>query len=230
MLRLWRPTPLVRAERLEKALGTPGAHLLQGRVGLAGRLAQAEHRRAPGLLQQAGGDRPARHRDRRRASGAAPFAFACALFGLECKVYMVRASYDQKPYRRIDDGDLGRIGRALPRRRPGQPRLARLGHLRRRRATPSRASDTHYSLGSVLNHVLLHQTVIGLEAMDQLTLAGEEPARRRHRLLRRRVEPRRHLPALRARRRASSSRGRALVVPDAHGGAPSSTTSPTSPR
>ena len=82
--RLWRPTPLFRATRLEQALQTPGAHLLQVRGRVAGRVAQAEHRRAAGVLQQ-GGRHPAhRHRDRRRASGARRWRWRASMFGLEC--------------------------------------------------------------------------------------------------------------------------------------------------
>ena len=100
-------------------------------------------------------------------------AFACAQFDLECKVYMVRASYEQKPYRRMHDGDVGRASasrrRSTTRRIPGSLGLA-ISDAVRDAAT---RDDTHYSLGSVLNHVLLHQTVIGLEAKEQLALAGE---------------------------------------------------------
>jgi tryptophan synthase beta chain len=100
-------------------------------------------------------------------------SLACQLFGLECKVYMVRASYQQKPYRRVMIETWG--GEVVPSpvddpEHPGSLGTA-ISDAVRDAAT---RDDTHYSLGSVLNHVLLHQTVIGLEARDQLRLAGEE--------------------------------------------------------
>src|SRR5204862_1498579 len=100
-------------------------------------------------------------------------SFACALYGLECKVYMVRASYNQRPYRRVMIETWG--GQVVPSpvddpEHPGSLGTA-ISDAVRDAAT---REDSHYSLGSVLNHVLLHQTVIGLEAKEQLTMAGEE--------------------------------------------------------
>jgi tryptophan synthase beta chain len=99
-------------------------------------------------------------------------AFACAQFDLDLKVYMVRASYEQKPYRRIAIETWGGEVEASPVDEPGHP-----GSLGSAISDAVRdclgRDDTHYSLGSVLNHVLLHQTVIGLEANEQLELAGE---------------------------------------------------------
>ena len=100
-------------------------------------------------------------------------AFACGFFDLECQVYMVRASYEQKPYRRVMVETWG--GNVVPSpvddaTHPGSLGTA-ISDAVRDAAT---RHDTHYSLGSVLNHVLLHQTVIGLEAKEQLSLAGEE--------------------------------------------------------
>ena len=95
-----------------------------------------------------------------------------AQFDLECKVYMVRASYEQKPYRKILMETWGAEVVASPVDHPDHP--GSLGTRDQRRGARRRArDDTHYSLGSVLNHVLLHQTVIGLEAKEQLALAGE---------------------------------------------------------
>jgi tryptophan synthase beta chain len=171
ILRLWRPTPLVRAERLERALGTPARiYFKDESVSPAGShkpntaVAQAFYNQAEGtrrLTTETGA-----------GQWGTALAFACAQFDLECKVYMVRSSYEQKPYRRmlmetwgadvvpspIDDADHpGSLGMAISDAvRDAGPR-----------------DDTHYALGSVLNHVLLHQTVIGLEAKEQLALAGE---------------------------------------------------------
>ena len=99
-------------------------------------------------------------------------AFACSQFDLECKVYMVRASYDQKPYRKIMMETWGAECVPSPVDDPQSPGSLGLAISDAVRDAASRA-DTHYSLGSVLNHVLLHQTVIGLEAKEQLGIAGE---------------------------------------------------------
>jgi tryptophan synthase beta chain len=100
-------------------------------------------------------------------------AFACAQFDLECKVYMVRASYQQKPYRRVLMETWGAEVVPSPVDQPDHPGSlgAAISDAVRDAAT---REDSHYSLGSVLNHVLLHQTVIGLEAKEQLALAGED--------------------------------------------------------
>src|SRR4029077_5061422 len=100
-------------------------------------------------------------------------AFACQLFGLECEVYMVRASYEQKPYRRVMIETWGGNVVPSPVDEPDHPGSlgSAISDAVRDAAT---REDTHYSLGSVLNHVLLHQTVIGLEAKEQLSLAGED--------------------------------------------------------
>jgi len=100
-------------------------------------------------------------------------AFACELFDLECQVYMVRASYEQKPYRRVMVETWGGNIVPSPVDDPDHPGSLGTAISDAVRDAASR-EDTHYSLGSVLNHVLLHQTVIGLEAKEQLLLAGEE--------------------------------------------------------
>ncbi len=172
--RLWRPTPLYRARRLEQALGTDSPDLLQVRGRQPGRQPQAEHRRRPGLLQQAGGPRRGSRPRPAPASGAARSRSPAQLFGLECKVYMVRVSYEQKPYRRSMMQTWGARSSPSPstdtQRRPRDPRRdpdspGSLG-IAISEAVEDAATrdDTKYSLGSVLNHVLLHQTVIGQEA------------------------------------------------------------------
>ena len=113
-------------------------------------------------------------------------AFACAQFGLECEVWQVRASYDQKPYRQDDDRDVRRhgaplpVGRSPPPAGPSWPSTptppARSGiAISEAVEVAAQHPDTNYALGSVLNHVLLHQTVIGEEALLQLAQAGETP-------------------------------------------------------
>ena len=112
-------------------------------------------------------------------------SFACATFGLECKVYMVRVSYDQKPYRRLMMETWGgtvvaspstetRAGRAVLAQDPDSPGSLGIA-ISEAVEEAAQREDTKYSLGSVLNHVLMHQTVIGLEAQKQLELAGDRP-------------------------------------------------------
>jgi len=171
ILRLWRPTPLVRAERLERALGTPARiYFKDESVSPAGShkpntaVAQAFYNRAddvPRIATETGA-----------GQWGSALAFACSQFDLECKVYMVRSSFEQKPYRRVLMETWGASVVPSPvddEAHPGSLGLA-ISDAVRDAAT---RDDTHYSLGSVLNHVLLHQTVIGLEAREQLQLAGE---------------------------------------------------------
>ena len=172
ILRLWRPTPLVRAERLERALGTPARiYYKDESVSPAGShkpntaVPQAFYNAAEGITRLA--------TETGAGQWGSSLAFACAQFDLECKVYMVRASYEQKPYRRILMETWGASVVPSPVADPESPGSLGLAISRRGAPTPRPRADTHYSLGSVLNHVLLHQTVIGLEAKEQLALAGE---------------------------------------------------------
>jgi tryptophan synthase beta chain len=171
ILRLWRPTPLVRAERLERALGTPARiYYKDESVSPAGShkpntaVPQAFYNRAEGTARLS--------TETGAGQWGTALAFACAQFDLECKVYMVRASYEQKPYRKILMETWGAEVVASPVDQPDHPGSLGLAISDAVRDAATR-DDTHYSLGSVLNHVLLHQTVIGLEAKEQLALAGE---------------------------------------------------------
>jgi tryptophan synthase beta chain len=182
--RLWRATPLYRARRLEKALDTP-AHIYYKYEGTspAGShkpntaVAQAYYNKRAGIKRLA--------TETGAGQWGSALALACQLFGLECTVYMVRVSYDQKPYRRMmmhvwgaevfpSPSDHTNSGRAVLAATPDT--AGSLG-IAISEAVEDAAthSDTNYSLGSVLNHVLLHQTVIGQEAKLQMELAGEEP-------------------------------------------------------
>jgi tryptophan synthase beta chain len=171
VLRLWRPTPLVRAERLERALGTPARiYYKDESVSPAGShkpntaVPQAFYNKQSGIARLA--------TETGAGQWGSALAFACALFGLECKVYMVRASYNQKPYRRVMMEVWGGSVVPSPVDEPESPGSLGSAISDAVRDAASR-SDTHYSLGSVLNHVLLHQTVIGLEAKEQLLQAEE---------------------------------------------------------
>jgi len=171
ILRLWRPTPLVRAVRLEKALGTPARiYFKDESVSPAGShkpntaVPQAFYNKAEGISRLA--------TETGAGQWGTALAFACAQFDLECKVYMVRASYQQKPYRKVIMETWGASVVPSPVDDPDHPGSLGAAISDAVRDAVGRA-DTHYALGSVLNHVLLHQTVIGLEAKEQLQLAGE---------------------------------------------------------
>jgi tryptophan synthase beta chain len=171
ILKLWRPTPLVRAERLERALGTPARiYFKDESVSPAGShkpntaVPQAFYNKSEGIARLA--------TETGAGQWGTALAFACTQFNLDCKVYMVRASFEQKPYRKILMETWGAQVVPSPVDQPDHPGSLGLAISDAVRDAAMR-DDTHYSLGSVLNHVLLHQTVIGLEAKEQLALAGE---------------------------------------------------------
>ena len=181
---LWRPTPLIRARRLEAALGTPaqiwfkwegvspaGSHKPNSAVPQAYYNAQAGLRR---LTTETGA-----------GQWGSSLAFACAQFGLACTIYMVRVSYGQKPYRASmmrawgaevfpSPTDRTRSGRAIREQMPDTNGSLGIA-ISEAVEDAIEHADTHYALGSVLNHVLLHQTVIGLEARTQFEKAGIWP-------------------------------------------------------
>jgi tryptophan synthase beta chain len=182
--RLWRATPLYRARRLEKALDTP-AHIYYKYEGTS----PAGSHKPNTAVAQAYYNKRAGVRRLATETGAGQWgsalSLACKLFGLECTVYMVRVSYDQKPYRRMMMYAWGgevfpspsphtNAGRAVLAADPASP--GSLG-IAISEAVEDAAThpDTNYALGSVLNHVLLHQTVIGQEARLQMELAGDRP-------------------------------------------------------
>jgi tryptophan synthase beta chain len=172
ILRLWRPTPLIRARRLEKMLDTPARiYYKDESVSPAGShkpntaVPQAFYNKAEGIERLA--------TETGAGQWGSALAYACSLFDLSCKVYMVRASYQQKPYRRIMMETWGASVVASPIEDPNHPGSLGTAITDAVRDAVGR-EDTHYSLGSVLNHVLLHQTIIGQEAIEQLQLAGEE--------------------------------------------------------
>jgi tryptophan synthase beta chain len=182
--RLWRPSPLIRARRLEKALDTPariyykyegvspaGSHKLNTAA------AQAYYNKQEGVKRLA--------TETGAGQWGSALSMACKFFGLECTVYMVKVSYHQKPYRRVlmqlfgaevlaSPSDRTQSGRSILDVNPDSP--GSLG-VAISEAVEDAAThgDTNYSLGSVLNHVLLHQTVVGLETKAQMEKAGDAP-------------------------------------------------------
>jgi tryptophan synthase beta chain len=181
---MWRPTPLYRATGLEQALQTPakiyfknegvsppGSHKPNTAV------AQAYFNKISGVKKLA--------TETGAGQWGSALSFACKLFGIECKVFMVRVSYDQKPYRRIMMQTWGancipspstetQAGRKILEQSPDSPGSLGIAISEAIEAAVT-GENTKYSLGSVLNHVLLHQTVNGLEAKKQFKLAGDYP-------------------------------------------------------
>lgn len=182
--RLWRPTPLYRARRLEQALGTP-ARIYYKYEGVS----PAGSHKPNTAVAQAWYNREAGIRRLTTETGAGQWGSALALagqlFGLDVRVYMVRVSYEQKPFRRSmietwgaevlpSPTDLTEAGRRVRAESPDSPGSLGIAISEAVEEAASR-KDTNYALGSVLNHVLLHQTVIGLEAKRQLERVGEYP-------------------------------------------------------
>jgi len=181
---MWRPTPLYRAYSLERFLETPARIYFKNEgVSPPGShkpntaIAQAYYNKAFGIKRLA--------TETGAGQWGSALAFACSQFGLECKVYMVRVSYNQKPYRRILMETWGakcvpspspdtNAGRKFLEQNPEHPGSLGIS-ISEAIEDAVTSKDTRYSLGSVLNHVLLHQTVIGLEAHKQLAMIGEYP-------------------------------------------------------
>jgi len=182
--RLWRPTPLIRALRLEKALGTP-AKIYYKHEGVS----PAGSHKPNTAVAQAYFNKQAGINKLTTETGAGQWgsalAYSCAMFDMECIVYMVRISYDQKPYRKLmmatwgataypSPSDTTNFGRKILAETPDSPGSLGIAISEAVEVAASRP-DTKYSLGSVLNHVMLHQTIIGLETKEQLKLAGDKP-------------------------------------------------------
>src|SRR5919198_4788332 len=184
VLRLWRPSPLYRARRLERALDTPARiyYKYEG-VSPAGShkpntsVAQAYYNKLEGVTRLT--------TETGAGQWGSALAMACAFFDLECKVYMVRVSYEQKPYRRIMMETWGaqvvpspspdtQAGKKVLEQDPNSPGSLGIAISEAVEDAATR-DDTKYSLGSVLNHVLMHQTVIGQEARKQMEQAGAYP-------------------------------------------------------
>ncbi len=182
-LLLWRPSPLHRAHQLEKVLGTPARIYYKNEgVSPAGShkpntaIAQAYYNKIFGIKRIT--------TETGAGQWGSALSFACSLFGLQCKVYMVRISYEQKPYRRLMMNTWGatcvpspstetNAGRKILQENPESPGSLGIA-ISEAIEDAVTSKDTRYSLGSVLNHVLMHQTIIGLETKKQLEKIGEK--------------------------------------------------------
>jgi tryptophan synthase beta chain len=182
--RLWRPSPLYRAHRLERALDTP-ARIYYKYEGVS----PAGSHKPNTAVPQAYYNKQAGMRRLTTETGAGQWgtalAFACAQYGMDCEVWQVRASYDQKPYRRImietfggvihpSPSDLTEAGRKILATDPESTGSLGIA-ISEAVEVAAQHADTNYALGSVLNHVLLHQTVIGEEALLQFAMVDEQP-------------------------------------------------------
>ncbi|MFN8186824.1 MAG: TrpB-like pyridoxal phosphate-dependent enzyme [Gaiellales bacterium] len=185
VLRLWRPTPLFRARRLEQALDTP-AHIYYKYEGVS----PAGSHKPNTAVAQAFYNREEGIRALTTETGAGQWgsslAMACSFFDMSCEVYMVKVSYTQKPYRRsimktfgaevfASPSDRTNAGRSILEQDPESPGSLGIAISEAVEAAATSGGTKKYSLGSVLNHVLLHQTVIGLEALEQFEQAEEYP-------------------------------------------------------
>ena len=179
--KIWRPTPLLRARRLERELDTP-AHIYYKYEGVSPSGSHKPNTAVPQAYENARVGIKRLTTETGAGQWGSSLAFACSLFGLECEVFMVGVSYDQKPYRRVMMETWGATVHRSP------TTITEAGRTRQAHPTGSLGiaiseavevaasrDDTNFSLGSVLNHVLLHQTVIGQEATAQMEMAGEQP-------------------------------------------------------
>jgi tryptophan synthase beta chain len=185
ILTMWRPSPLYRARRLEEFLGTP-AKIYYKNEGVSPPGSHKPNTAVPQAWynKQFGIERMTTETGAGQWGSA--LAFACGLLGLECKVFMVRISFDQKPFRKLmmqtwgancvaSPSEETQAGKAILAQFPDTPGSLGIAISEAiEAAVTDQSGKTRYSLGSVLNHVLLHQTIIGLEAKKQLKKAGEK--------------------------------------------------------
>jgi tryptophan synthase beta chain len=182
--KLWRPSPMFRAHRLEQALGTP-AKIYYKYEGVS----PAGSHKPNSAIPQAYYNKQAGIRRLATETGAGQWgsslALACSMFGLECTIYMVKVSYFQKPYRKSmmqlwgatvhpSPSDQTNAGRAALAENPDSNGSLGLA-ISEAVEDAATHSDTNYALGSVLNHVCMHQSVIGLEAIEQFKLVNDYP-------------------------------------------------------
>ena len=182
--KMWRPTPLYRARRLEKALDTP-ARIYFKYEGVSPSGSHKPNTAVPQVYYNAQEGTKRLTTETGAGQWGSALAFACAQFGIECEVWQVAISYQQKPYRRTlmeifgatvhsSPSELTNAGKTIREQDPDSPGSLGIAISEAIEAAAG-AEDTKYSLGSVFNHVLMHQTVIGEEALKQLASIGEQP-------------------------------------------------------
>jgi len=183
--KLWRPTPLMRAVRLEKALGTP-AHIYYKYEGVSPVGSHKPNTAVPQAFYNKEAGTKALTTETGAGQWGSALAMACNFFDLDLEIYMVKVSYHQKPYRRIimenfgadvyaSPSDRTHAGRAALEQDPNNPGSLGLAISEAVEVAATSGGSKKYSLGSVLGHVLMHQSVIGLEALEQMEMAGEYP-------------------------------------------------------
>ncbi len=183
--KLWRPTPLIRAARLEKALGTP-AHIYYKYEGASPVGSHKPNTAVAQAFYNKIGGTHAMTTETGAGQWGTSLAMACNYFGLDLEVYMVKVSYNQKPYRRIfmetfgakvyaSPTDQTNYGRSLLEQNPENSGSLGIAISEAVEVAASSGGKKKYGLGSVLHHVLLHQTVIGEESLKQMDMAGEYP-------------------------------------------------------
>jgi len=184
VFRLWRPSPLFRAHRLEKVLGTP-AKIYYKYEGVSPAGSHKPNTAVPQAWYNAQAGIKKISTETGAGQWGSSLAFAGALFNIAVTVFQVRISYDQKPYRRAlmetygavchpSPSNLTNSGRAVLEKNPDHPGSLGLA-ISEAVEVAATNDDTKYALGSVLNHVLLHQTIVGQEAMAQFEMAGDDP-------------------------------------------------------
>jgi tryptophan synthase beta chain len=183
--KLYRPTPLLRARRLEKTLGTP-AHIYYKNESVSPAGSHKPNTAIPQAFYNKVAGTKALTTETGAGQWGSALSLACNFFGLDLEVYMVKVSYQQKPYRRVmmetygasvfaSPSDRTSFGRSVLEKDPASPGSLGMAISEAVEAAASSGGKKKYSLGSVLNHVLLHQSVIGEEALKQMDLANEYP-------------------------------------------------------
>jgi len=183
--KLYRPTPLLRARRLEKALGTP-AHIYYKYEGVSPAGSHKPNTAIPQAFYNKIGGTKALTTETGAGQWGSALAMACQMFDLDLEVYMVKVSYQQKPYRRIlmqtygaqvfaSPTDRTNYGRTLLEQDPDNPGSLGIAISEAVEVAAASGGAKKYSLGSVLNHVLMHQSIIGEESLKQMDMAGEYP-------------------------------------------------------
>ena len=183
--KLYRPTPLLRARRLEKALGTP-AHIYYKNEGVSPAGSHKPNTAIPQAFYNKAAGTKALTTETGAGQWGSALAMACSFFDLDLEVYMVKVSYQQKPYRRVlmetygadvyaSPTDRTNYGRSVLADDPSSPGSLGIAISEAVEVAATSGGAKKYSLGSVLNHVLMHQSVIGEEALKQMDMAGEYP-------------------------------------------------------